>query len=52
MTTRDTRAARPGDPAGHAGGDTLYQLVAVCLGSIFGVAVIALLIWLALGGRF
>jgi hypothetical protein len=39
----ESRAARPRE-------DTPYDLVVVCLWSVFGVAVTALVIWLALGG--
>ena len=31
-------------------GETPYELVAVCMWSVLGVALVALVLWLALGG--
>ncbi len=39
-----TRRSEPQD------GDTPYELVAVCIWSVLGVALVALILWLALGG--
>jgi hypothetical protein len=52
MANRDGRVSRSGVPPARTDGETSYELVAVCLGSVFGVVVVALLIWLALGGKF
>jgi hypothetical protein len=48
---RDYRA-RAGASSERQDGGAPYELVVVCMSSILGVAVTALLIWLALGGRF
>jgi hypothetical protein len=52
MANRDGRVYRSGQPSGRTDGETSYELVAVCLGTVFGVVMVALLIWLALGGKF
>jgi len=49
---RDHRAARAGGQSAHQSDEDPYELVTVCLGAIFGVALIALVIWFALGGAF
>ena len=51
IANRDYRARASGSSERQDAGAP-YELVVVCLSSIFGVAVTALLIWLALGGRF
>jgi hypothetical protein len=47
----DNRAPRANGRATRTADDTPYDLVVICLGFVFGVAVTALLIWLALGGQ-
>ena len=49
---RDPRAPRAGERSAHASDENPYELVTVCLGAVFGVALIALVIWFALGGAF
>jgi hypothetical protein len=46
----DNRAPRA-DSRATRRADEPYDLVIVCLGFVFGVAVTALFIWLALGGQ-
>lgn len=38
--------------AGRQADETPYDMVVVCLWFVFGVSVMALLFWLALGGEF
>jgi hypothetical protein len=52
IANRHYRASRTSGSQERQDGDNPYELVVVCLSSIFGVAMTALLIWLALGGRF
>ena len=47
----DNRAPRADSRATRRADETPYDLVVVCLGFVFGVAVTALFIWLALGGQ-
>jgi hypothetical protein len=49
---RDDRMPRTACPAGQRADETPYDMVVVCLWFVFGVALTALLFWLALGGEF
>ena len=46
------RVQRSGYSAGRKADETPYDMVIVCLWFVFGVALTALLFWLALGGEF
>jgi hypothetical protein len=50
VANRNSRASWVGRPAAQQDGDTPYELVAVCMWSVLGVALVALVLWLALGG--
>ena len=50
VANRNSRASWFGRPAAQQDGDTPYELVAVCMWSVLGVALVALVLWLALGG--
>ena len=52
IANSDQRVQRAGNRAGQPADDTPYDVVVVCLWFVFGVALTALLIWLALGGHF
>ncbi|MGB7833497.1 MAG: hypothetical protein WBL84_14930 [Xanthobacteraceae bacterium] len=51
MIANGNRAQRAHSRATRRADETPYDLVVVCLGFVFGVAVTALFIWLALGGQ-
>ncbi len=50
VANRNSRASWFGRPPLQQEGDTPYELVAVCMWSVLGVALVALVLWLALGG--
>jgi hypothetical protein len=52
IANRDNRMPRAAYPAGRHADETPYDMVVVCLWFVFGVALTALLFWLALGGEF
>jgi hypothetical protein len=50
VANRNSRASWIGRLSAQQEGDTPYELVAVCMWSVLGVALVALVLWLALGG--
>ena len=50
IANRNARASWTGRRSERPDGDTPYELVAVCMWSVLGVALVALVLWLALGG--
>lgn len=50
VANRNSRASWIGRRSAQQEGDTPYELVAVCMWSVLGVALVALVLWLALGG--
>jgi hypothetical protein len=50
VANRNSRASWIGRQSPQHEGDTPYELVAVCMWSVLGVALVALVLWLALGG--
>jgi len=50
VANRNSRASWIGRPSAQQEGETPYELVAVCMWSVLGVALVALVLWLALGG--
>ena len=50
VANRNSRTSWIGRPSARQEGDTPYELVAVCMWSVLGVALAALVLWLALGG--
>lgn len=50
VANRNSRAYWIGRASAQQEGDTPYELVAVCMWSVLGVALVALVLWLALGG--
>jgi hypothetical protein len=50
VANRNARTFWTGRRSGQQDGDTPYELVAVCMWSVLGVALVALVLWLALGG--
>jgi hypothetical protein len=50
VANRNTRASWTGRRPEGRGDDTPYELVAVCMWSVLTVALVALVLWLALGG--
>jgi len=50
VANRNSRASWIGRRSAQQGADTPYELVAVCMWSVLGVALVALVLWLALGG--
>ncbi len=52
MANRNSRASWMGRRSGQQDGATPYELVAVCMWSVLGVALVAVVLWVALGGTF
>jgi hypothetical protein len=52
IANHNDRVRRSGYSAGRKGDETPYDMVVVCLWFVFGVALTALLFWIALGGEF
>jgi len=50
VANRNSRTSWTGRQSERQDGDTPYELVAVCMWSVLGVALAALVLWLALGG--
>jgi nitrate reductase NapE component len=50
VANRNSRTSWTGRQSTHREGETPYELVAVCMWSVLGVALVALVLWLALGG--
>ena len=50
VANRNSRASWISRRSPQQDGDTPYELVAVCMWSVLGVALVALVLWLALGG--
>jgi hypothetical protein len=50
--SQNDRVRRSAYSAGRQSDETPYDMVVVCLWFVFGVALTALLFWLALGGEF
>ena len=50
VANRNSRTSWIGRRSAQQEGDTPYELVAVCMWSVLGVALVALVLWLALGG--
>ena len=50
VANRNTQASWTGRRSERRNDDTPYELVAVCIWSVLAVALVALVLWLALGG--